>query len=397
MKKSLILHKYIVYLYVISLFFETCDFFNLGIDFLTTKISVVLLLLSSCINFQIFLNLKFLFKPVKWLFFFFLYALVISFHNRSGLNINILNIPFLLNIFILVVLLCSEFYISGLLMNSLLLAAFVNFCLLFFYFFDIDVTYLDDRVTILGINQNYLGLISCVSFFVVLLSSRFKKKSHINRNLVNLFILIFLLFLIIKTGSRVAFISLVIGIFVAMFSSFNIAKLIIRSLVIMPILGISYFLFLDKSLIIQRIFDTVKDGDLSNRDWIWVQLFDVVKNHYLFGIGWTGYKELIGNDSPHNVLLEVLAYSGVFGLICFLLFLVDLIKSAKSRIVNEKLRSIKLLVLIVLIGLLLSGQWFDQKIVWIYIAFIFSYNGFYLKLNKRYSDAGIKEEVNNLY
>jgi len=378
LKVTLKIHKYIVFLFFSSLFFENIDLFNLGIDFLATKITLVLLFISSLINHKIFLNLVAFYKSLKWLFLYFIILTIISFLNVSRNFKDFLDIPFLLNIILLVILICSESVIKGLLYKSLLVAAIVNFIIVLAYLNNYEVSYLDNRISLFGMNQNYLGVISSVSLLVLISFIQNKNNNKFLRLLYLLFIP-FIFYLIILTGSRTAMISLFLGVLVFFITSLDIEKVLIRLLFFMPLLAFILYVTLENTLILNRLFDTVEKGDLSSRDLIWIDLLEVINNNFLFGIGKTGYLNVVGEGSPHNVIMEVICYTGIFGLFFFVLFLYRIINSGFKKI-NSSYNNIKLILLLALIGLLLSGQWFDQKLVWSYIAYIISAD-FVLKKN----------------
>ena len=120
-----------------------------------------------------------------------------------------------------------------------------------------------------------------------------------------------------------------------------------------------------------RLTDTINDGDLANRDLIWLELFDVIINHVYFGIGRTGFAGLFGDASAHNVVIEVLCYTGVVGLLIFLVFIFRLIRTAyKSN--KQKGDLLPIVLLIPFLGILLSGQILEHKYIWIVIAYIAS-------------------------
>src|SRR5690606_36113958 len=72
-----------------------------------------------------------------------------------------------------------------------------------------------------------------------------------------------------------------------------------------------------------RLSRTIQEGNLAGREEIWYSILPLLKENWIFGVGRTGYieyiTELFGRiKSPHNVIIEVLAYSGVIGLLLFL-------------------------------------------------------------------------------
>ena len=77
-----------------------------------------------------------------------------------------------------------------------------------------------------------------------------------------------------------------------------------------------------------------------------------------------------GIASPHNVFIEATCYTGIVGLTIFIVFLSRIILNAinRRRFLNELL-PIAIMVGPIL-GLLLSGQIFEQKLIWCLFAYI---------------------------
>jgi O-antigen ligase len=242
------------------------------------------------------------------------------------------------------------------------------------------LSYLEDRVSIFNINQNLLGFTTCISLFVLIAFILEKKIKKIFLILVP-----FLLYLLISTGSRVSFIALILGIIFFIFSnniySFKRKIFIIFFCLIVVIFSYS---FLENSITAQRILQTIYTGDLGGRDFLWTIIYEIFINDILTGIGKTGYQyftdnlisnniqgKLISSDSfsPHNVIIEIIAYTGIIGLFIFSSFLIRIYKIGfkKFKINNEVL---PLLLLIPISGLILSGQILDQKMVWLLLAYI---------------------------
>jgi O-antigen ligase len=91
-------------------------------------------------------------------------------------------------------------------------------------------------------------------------------------------------------------------------------------------------------------------------------------NNYTFGVGVTGYDKLIGEQSPHNVLIEVLCYSGIIGLSIFIFFLYKIGQSS-YRILKSESNILPLVFFVNSLGLVLTGQIFAQKIIWLIFAY----------------------------
>jgi O-antigen ligase len=85
--------------------------------------------------------------------------------------------------------------------------------------------------------------------------------------------------------------------------------------------------------------------------------------------------------SPHNVILEVLSYTGITGLFFYVLFLYRIFKISLKKYKKDG-SLLQLLLLIPILGLLLSGQLLAVKIGYVIFAFCVS-RKFSIKDDKR--------------
>jgi len=124
----------------------------------------------------------------------------------------------------------------------------------------------------------------------------------------------------------------------------------------------------------ERLLSSAQSEDLSGRDEIWKSIFPLIRYHPLFGVGTTGYNlycyTVFGRFvSPHNVILEILCYTGIAGLSAYLYFFYRI-----SRISYAKFKYsgsiIQLLLLIPILGSIVSGQILLTKIGWVLYAFV---------------------------
>lgn len=373
------LQKYAVYAFIFSLNFEQLDLFNLKIDYLASKITISILLFIAIFNYKTNFSLKHFTKYTTPLLIYFGILTIISYFNKSTDYSTFVDFPFFLNILIFLILINFSTKKTDILLKGLFVFALSTIILTLLYFFGIAVTEtLDGRFALFGINQNLLGLSICISLFT-LLSILYENKLQLGRfKYLLIFLFPFMFILMIKTGSRVAFISFIIGLFAFLYLNKSIKK--IKKLGIILITLILFIIiwaaFLQNSLILERLSSSIKQGDLSSRDMIWVTIFDIVSNNFLWGVGKTGYAKEVyylmgGVASPHNVLIEVLCYTGILGLSVFLIFLFRIVRNTFKRIkfTGELL---PVVLLIPILGMILSGQIFDTKIVWVIFAYVIS-------------------------
>jgi hypothetical protein len=371
------IQKYLLLLFFFSVNFEMMNLFNLGIDYLATKITISLLLGVSLINFPRYFSFKKQWKLLLPLYAYFIVLTAINFLHINGVYSTFFDFPFFLNILVLIILCNSAELNSNILLKGMFFFAFSTFIIALLYFLNISVsTQFEGRYTIFGMNENFLGLTFCISFFVtVSLIFENRLKLGAPRYFLILFLPAFF-WVMIKTGSRVAFISFIFSFFFYLYNIKTISrekKIILSTLLIFFFTAI-FFVFLRNSTIGSRLTDSIKEGDLSSRDLIWLNIFDIVYNHWLLGVGKTGYnKEIMlafGDvTSPHNVFIESICYTGLFGFSLFLWFLIPVFKRGLSKKKNGS-QILPGLLLIPLFGILLSGQLFEVKLGWLLIAYV---------------------------
>lgn len=373
--------KFSIFLLIFSLNFESIDLFYLGISYLATKISISLLLFFSLLNFKESFTFKVYPKYIKVVSFYFFILTVNNFINRGDGYNNIIDIPFFLNLLVFIILCNYTMVDKKILLKGLVVLSLSSFFLAMLYFSGFAVEgegELEGRSSIFGMNQNHLGVTLCISIFV-LLSVVFENKLELNKNRSLFLIPIpFLLVFMLGTGSRVAFISLVLGVFSLLFlnRSLNTTKKYLIATISLFFLLMLWAVFLKNTLVVGRLFDSISEGDLSSRDLIWLSIYDVIVNNAIIGIGETGYgaKMMAWADnvpSPHNVFIEVICYTGLVGLIVFIVFLKRIYYKAKEMNVKGK-ELLPIILLIPFFGNLLSGQLFDMKQYWVLLAFIAS-------------------------
>jgi O-antigen ligase len=302
-----------------------------------------------------------------------------SFNNKTKLNTDFFDLVFFLNLLVLIIATNLEKRDPQMLLKCLLVFSISSIIMTLLYFGGMEsITELDNRVTIFGNNQNELGLnlaISMLIFISITFESRLKlfKKNY----LLYLAFSLMLVFLV-RTGSRVAFICLFLGLIVFFLLKKTKIKGMKLFIVLLLFFGLFFVwdLYLKNTFLADRILSTTRDGDLSGRDLIWAASIEIILKNPLLGLGQTGYANAIEPlldyfSSPHNVIIEVLCYTGVIGLTFFLLFLISIINSAiKSFKVNNEV--LPILLLIPIMGMIFSGQILGNKIAWVIFAYIIS-------------------------
>jgi O-antigen ligase len=244
------------------------------------------------------------------------------------------------------------------------------------YILNFGVSQLAGRITILGENQNRTGITMTIGL-AILLVTVVQNPLGISRARLGLLPAIApMLLLLIETGSRVAGLSFLAGLLIAFLAwpSRNALKkgkmILLGGGVLIAVVSV----ILQFEIAQERLFESVMAGDLAGRDKIWDSIIQIIVSHPLVGIGETGYAAfsvpIFGIvRSPHNVILEILCYTGVVGLVLFVVFLGQLTFAAfRARRINGSL--LPMILLSPITGLVLSGQILNRKIVWALFAFI---------------------------
>ena len=268
---------------------------------------------------------------------------------------------------------------SGIAVGSILMSIF------FFLGIGIEIGE-DSRLMMFGENSNALGIYMCLAWFIILNNWLISKKLRFKcLKVVVILCLIPITILLFATGSRVAFISFVsaILIFLLFLKTRKILNKIIIWLFSLCTFPIIYGYMLDSnSIMLERMTTTIEDGNTSGRDDIFSELWPHVIENIFHGVGQTGYvdiaKESIGKVSiiggitygysPHNVIVEILIYTGVGGLLLWLIFWSKCIKLSICSF-RMSYNILPLLFLIPIFGCVLSAQILTSK--WAYIIYAY--------------------------
>lgn len=211
-----------------------------------------------------------------------------------------------------------------------------------------------------------------------------------------LFLLSVLFFILsIETGSRQAFIGVMLSIFIMMtfyfLNSWKQKKLKLKKYIITftLLIGMIYLLrkYITDTILWNRLlllFENNKGDSVNAR----LTMIEKAKQMFLeapvFGKGMNGFQENSNSIHayPHNIIYELLAEYGLIGLLIFtLIILYIIIKSIhllrKTEINHKKLTMINLLLTLFFISFyfsLISGYLYDSRWIWFYGALIVNYS-----------------------
>ncbi|MFA6740956.1 MAG: O-antigen ligase family protein [Arcobacteraceae bacterium] len=160
-------------------------------------------------------------------------------------------------------------------------------------------------------NRNAFGLMMGMGFVLALCILKYKRN-------IALFLIILFSFFMIFSFSRSSWVASICSFIVLLLLNYKTIKLshITYFLCFLCFLVVLYFGF-DS---FQNRFEQLLHGNSSNRTTIWLYTIEFIKEKLFFGYGLNSFKNL-PNDflnefpDPHNSTLEILLYTGFFGLI----------------------------------------------------------------------------------
>ena len=270
---------------------------------------------------------------------------------------------------------------SNLIENGLISFSIGALILAFSFFLDIGVQYYDGRVLIFGDNPNRVGIKISVSLIIITMLIIKKKRFTLLFRMFLIVLIPFMLFVIIKTGSRtsigIIFLSILAGI-IFYDSKYFIGKVLIITLGVILFYQF-YNIILENESLVYRIEKTIKYQDLSGRKQLWEKSFELIKSNVLLGKGSTGYSEWMirnfmfdqrGNPQvAHNAIIQILTYTGIVGLLFYSIFWARLFKLGIQDFIRKK-NLTSLLFIIVILSMILVSHVLHAKTPWLLYSYL---------------------------
>jgi O-antigen ligase len=364
-----------LYAFFFSINFENWDPFNTEGSFSIAKLAGFVYLFTILPRINHFFRtdtLQSVLRPI-WLMFG-----LLTFNDCLNINkqsAEFFDFSMFQNIFLLWFLINHERKDPLVLEKGMLCFALGSIALAVLFFADIGIQYSAGRVSIFGDNSNAIGLRVCISIPILVLTIVQNKLNFGKLRYLFLIPLPLMLKLLFETASRVSLLSfiLIFAVGVLLYKTKNFLGKITSFIFGAAACSYCWLLFLESDTLIRRLSESY-EGDLAGRERIWPLLIPLIENNPLFGVGRTGYAEycyrVIGwFVSPHNVILEVLCYTGIVGLSLYLTFLYRVSKKG-YELYRAEGWLLPLLLLFPVAGLIVSGQILIQKIGWIIFAYI---------------------------
>ena len=250
----------------------------------------------------------------------------------------------------------------------------------FLFLYRVGLTFdLAGRVRIFGDNSNATGIKMSVGILFLLdyCLNHYSGKKICKPWLLLLTLPMFSL--MFATASRTALLVVALGslLFVALRQSKQNASNNIWIFVGIVGIVVGYYVVSSQELIMMRMSTSLDEGNISGRDEIWNVYLDLIGQHPILGTGFTGHYDVATSvfgqaHSPHNVLVEVALYSGIIGLVFFLVLLYHIFKNAREYQKQMQILG-PLITSMAIVGMVLSNQALGVKLFWTLAAYCISY------------------------
>lgn len=370
------LQRTALYLFFFSINFEVWEPFSTGGYFSISKFTGLVYLVTITPQIGNFIRTDRISSFLRPILFFFGLLTLVSLVNINSYTQTFFDLSIFLNIFLFLLLINHARKEPLVLEMGMLWFSFGSVSLALLYNAGIGVEYLGGRVSLFGDNQNIIGLRMCISMTILILAVLQNKLRFGSFRYLFFLPIPLMLHLMFQTGSRVATISfcLIFIVGVILLKTNNIWSKISFSILGIIAFGYGWNFMLQSETLVLRLLNVSDVTGLAGRDLIWEKLFPLIENNPILGVGKTGYALFARNvfgvvESPHNVILEILCYTGFVGLLIYLIFLARLFK-AGFQSYTMKGELLPLLLIIPVVGILLSGQILNVKIGWVIFSYI---------------------------
>jgi O-antigen ligase len=255
----------------------------------------------------------------------------------------------------------------------------------------VEINPVSMRLELFGMNPNSTGIMMCMGFIIIF-------SEFVMRDCLRLGVWRFLFLLtaipisatIVLTGSRTAVVLFVVAIIVILFFNPVKSKFLKYAVIILGTVALFFAaqkFMTEDNVLVERIKMSTESGDLSGRDALWKDIVPAISENPIWGYGETGYYGFVANKalgvelSPHNVFLEVLALTGMIGLIMWLIFWFRIFSYAWYTYKKEKIL-LPMLMLLPMMVCLFSGQFITVSWAYILYAYVISeYHNIHGKIN----------------
>ena len=397
------LQNYFLYSYFFSINIEN---FNPTGYFSVSKLAGILYIISAFLSIRVFSSLNRQQLYFYWpIIIFAFYLSIISLINFNAMSTRFIDIAFIQNLLIFMVLINHVRKDSLVLEKGMFALSIGSITVSVLMFLGIGLTEVpEDSLGLInrigffnaGLNEIALKLSAGLVIIISLLYENTLKLKKWTRILLAMTVPLIVI-TILGTASRTAFLILPIcGLtwygFKLMESNNKFYSLIfgLFSIIIFfsPIiyLGLQFEEF---QLLATRLEDIGGVGDFSEmgRFSLWIGFFSLIFENLIFGNGYSGFDLIAFQyfgfvESPHNVLLEVMLYTGLIGFFLYILFL-SRIFLASYKLFKLKKRILPTVIIPIALAFIIILQGLNEKICWLILAYIIgSYMHYFKKFKK---------------
>lgn len=373
------LHNFFLYLYAFTIPFEYWDPFGLVGVFSIVKLIAIFYFIFSFVNGKNSFSLEKVKMYMYPMFALFGIMVLINLMSLSVIPVSQspVNIAFLQNL-LLFLLLSNHFSSDYLLKYKVLLAYVLGIILLGILFsLEIGIVIRQERLSVFGDNPNNQGTKVSIGIFIILfLVLRDKLNLKYFRFLLLLPLQLLLDFMV-SSGSRGALLSLFLSLFLLIFLFKFKSNALKSAFIIVGLVGALYLYdkVMSNELLNKRMEQFTEEGSLGGREDIWEDVFVMIENAPVIGLGEPGFTyemtKIYGHSkSAHNYFIYIFVTSGIIGLSLFLFFLSKIfITSYRSYKMDNEPVYIILFALIVF-AMFRSGGTLGDKSYWFFLAMI---------------------------
>lgn len=397
------LQNYFLYSYFFSINIEN---FNPTGYFSVSKLAGILYIISAFLSIRVFSSLNRQQLYFYWpIIIFAFYLSIISLINFNAMSTRFIDIAFIQNLLIFMVLINHVRKDSLVLEKGMFALSIGSITVAVLMFLGIGLTEVpEDSLGLInrigffnaGLNEIALKLSAGLVVIISLLYENTLKLKKWTRILLAMTIPLIII-TILGTASRTAFLILPIcGLtwygFKLMASNNKFYSLIFGLFFIIIFFSPLIYLGLqieEFQLLASRLEDIGGAGDNSEagRFSLWIGFFSLIFENLIFGNGYSGF-DLISFqyfgfvESPHNVFLEVLLYTGLIGFFLYILFL-SRIFLASYKLFKLKKRILPTIIIPIALAFIVILQGLNEKICWLILAYII---GSYMHYFKKFKN-----------
>jgi hypothetical protein len=228
----------------------------------------------------------------------------------------------------------------------------------------------DGRVTTLGLNHNYSGLMVSTAFIIAISKINFHKTPLLYMNMVFMLVSSVCLLAIALNGTRFCFLLSTAYMIYIMIYCFR--QRLFQWVMLFFILGASLIILMliTQPVLFTRLGRIHLELTQDGRIILWMWVLSSLKESYLYGLGTEQYS-VISNYAhgsymaPHNFFIEVFAYGGLLGIVSTFPHFHLAKYPSRHLVLSHEYKRLRVGLYLVIITTLLMHHVFFNKLYWI--------------------------------